>query len=99
MRVTAEKSLRVRVGYEPGSDREHTLHLGGLELPLGAFPVAVDVGGHFQRGVAEVSGEPGDLGPALERSLREGVSEAVKCPQFLRRPGTLDPPSDRKSVV
>jgi hypothetical protein len=30
--VTADKSLRVRVGYEPRSDREYTLHLGGLEL-------------------------------------------------------------------
>ena len=80
------------------SNGEGAFHLGGLELSLGAFPMAVDVGGHLQRGVPRVSGQPGDLGAALEGSLRERVPEAVEGPQLLGRPGALDSCSGHRRI-
>lgn len=67
------------------SDRKGSLHRGGLQLPLGAFPVAVDIGCHLQRGVAEVPGEPRDLGATLQSSLGERVAEAVERALLERR--------------
>src|SRR6266550_1304916 len=67
-------------GVRLPSDREGALHLGSLELALGALPVAVDVGCHLQGGVAEVSGEPGDLPAAFQRALGERMPEAVEGP-------------------
>ena len=65
----------------PGlSDGERAFHLGGLKLALCAFPMAVDVGRHLQRAVAEMTGEPGDLSAALECAFRKRVAEAVEGP-------------------
>src|SRR5438132_2726450 len=68
-----------------GSYRECPLHLGGLQLALGTSPVPIDVRGHFQRGVAEMAGQPSDVCTALEAAFRERMPEAVEGPLFLGR--------------
>ena len=88
--VLGPVGVRVGVRRSAASDREGSLHLGGLQLPLGTFPVAVDIGRHLERGVAEVPGEPRDLGAALERPLGERVPEAVERSLLQRRPHPWD---------
>src|SRR4051794_24673151 len=61
-----------------GLDTEDTSHLVGLAATLGAFPVAVRVGGDLEGGVAEVAAEPGDRAAGFERALGERVAEAVE---------------------
>jgi len=83
------------------SDGEGALHLGGLELALRAFPVTVDVRRHLERGMAEVSGEPGDLRAALESTLGERVPQAVERSSLLRRsdPWNVSPSHRRVEVA
>jgi len=69
--LSVRSSLRV-------SDAEDALHQRRLPLALGAFPVAVDVGGDLEARVAEVAGEPGDLATGFERPLGEGVPERME---------------------
>lgn len=72
------------------SNRKGALHLGGLELSLGTFPMAVDVRRHLERGVPQVPREPGALCAALTRALCERVPEAVERSLLLRGPNPPD---------
>ena len=74
------RSLQYGFSTALRSDCEGALHLGRLNLPLCPLPVPIDVGRHLERRVAEVARQPSDLSAALERTLREGMSEAVECP-------------------
>ena len=70
---------------------ERTLELRGLLLPLGSLEVAVDVGCHLQRSVAEMAAQPRELRAAFKCALGEGVAQRVERPQLARRadPGHL----------
>jgi hypothetical protein len=74
----------------PTSDREGPFHLGSLQLALSPLPVPVDVGGHLQRRVTKVAGEPRDLGAVLEGSFCKRMPEAMERAKLLSRPDPRD---------